>query len=61
MTDHHEGGNSFWTEAGVWIAVLALGAAWALAVLKWGVLGLYIPAVIATAIILVVMVWISRG
>lgn len=61
MTDQHDGKTSFRTEAGIWIVLLALFVAWGLAILKWGVLGLYMPAVIAVPIILIVLVWISMG
>ncbi|WP_132542300.1 hypothetical protein [Rhodovulum euryhalinum] len=61
MTDDHGGKNSFWAEAGIWAVVLALIGLWALSILKWGVLGLYMPAVIAVPICLLILVWISRG
>lgn len=61
MTDQHDGKTSFWTEAGLWIVLLALLVAWGLAILQWGVLGLYMPAVMAVPIILIVLVWISMG
>lgn len=61
MTDHHEEKTSFWTEAGIWVVLLALFAAWGVSIMTWGVLGLYMPAVIAVPIILVVLVWISMG
>ncbi|HDR27998.1 hypothetical protein NHN26_13515 [Rhodovulum tesquicola] len=61
MADGHEEKTSIWTEAGIWVVVLAAMALWALAILKWGVLGLYMPAVISVPIILLILVWISRG
>lgn len=61
MTDQHDSRTSFRTEAGIWIVLLALLVAWGLAVLQWGVLGLYMPAVIAVPVILIVLVWISTG
>lgn len=34
---------------------------WGLAIATWGVPGLYIPAVIATPVSLLTLLWISRG
>ncbi|SIO32877.1 hypothetical protein SAMN05444722_1465 [Rhodovulum sp. ES.010] len=61
MTDGHEEKTGFWTEAGIWIAVLALLAGWGFLIWQWGVFGLYLPAAILVPIIMVVLVWISRG
>ncbi|GAA0298555.1 hypothetical protein [Rhodovulum strictum] len=61
MADGHEEKTSIWTEAGIWLVVLAAMGLWALSIVKWGVLGLYMPAVISVPIILLILVWISRG
>ncbi|MGC9418206.1 MAG: hypothetical protein ACP5EN_04460 [Rhodovulum sp.] len=61
MTDSHDEPGGFWTEAGIWVAILALFAGWGFSIFKWGVLGLYMPAVIAVPICLIVLVWISMG
>ncbi|MBK1634704.1 hypothetical protein [Rhodovulum adriaticum] len=34
---------------------------WALAVIKWGVLGLYLPAVAAVPVVMVILLLITRG
>jgi len=59
--DHHEEKGGFLRDALIWLAVLAVVALWALSILKWGVLGLYMPAVISVPIMMVVLVLISRG
>jgi hypothetical protein len=61
MEDHHEEKGTFLRDALIWAVILVLLGLWALSILKWGVLGLYMPAVISVPILLAVMVWISRG
>jgi len=61
MTDSQKEPGGFWTEAGIWLAVLALIAVWGFAIWQWGVFGLYVPAAILVPIIMLVLVWISRG
>ncbi|TCP60707.1 hypothetical protein EV663_10865 [Rhodovulum bhavnagarense] len=34
---------------------------WALAVIKWGVLGLYLPAVAAVPVVMIILLLITRG
>jgi len=59
--DTHDEPGGFATEAAIWAVVLLLFAGWGLSIFKWGVLGLYMPAVIAVPIVMIVMVWLSRG
>jgi hypothetical protein len=61
MEDHHEEKGTLLRDALIWAVILVLLALWALSILKWGVLGLYMPAVISVPILLIVIVWISRG
>ncbi|MBL3569248.1 hypothetical protein DSD19_19875 [Rhodovulum sp. BSW8] len=48
-------------EDNVWYLVGGALCLWVLAILQWGVLGLYLPAVVATWVCLGMLIWISRG
>ncbi|ARE41518.1 hypothetical protein RGUI_3377 [Rhodovulum sp. P5] len=54
-------GNGLVTDASIWAVILIGAGLWAFAVVKWGVLGLFMPAVVATWVMLAIMVWLSRG
>lgn len=59
--DTPQKGNGLVTDASIWAVILIAAVLWGLAIVKWGVLGLYLPAVVATWLMIVIMVWMSRG
>ncbi|WP_092885287.1 hypothetical protein [Roseicitreum antarcticum] len=45
----------------IWYAIAALAALWAICVMTWGLPALYLPAVVAAPVMLVLLVLITRG
>lgn len=45
----------------IWYALAALAALWAIAVMTWGLPALYLPAVLAAPLMLVLLVLITLG
>lgn len=45
----------------IWYLLGGGACLWALAVIKWGVLGLYLPAVAAVPVVMIVLLLIMRG
>ncbi|ARC89589.1 hypothetical protein [Rhodovulum sp. MB263] len=45
----------------IWYLLGGFGCLWIVSILQWGVLGLYLPAVVASWVCLGMLIWISRG
>ncbi|SLN50686.1 hypothetical protein ROA7450_02521 [Roseovarius albus] len=45
----------------IWYALVTVISLWGIAILKFGVLGLYLPAVAMVPVMFVVLILISRG
>ncbi len=45
----------------IWYLLVALLSLWAIAVMTWGVLALYLPAVAAVPVVMVILLLITRG